>query len=217
MAAKDDYLIEQLVDLGYVTNEQLAPFQAEAAASGVGVIDLLLERKILRQIDVATAKAAHFGAELVKLSELRLDDEVISTVPRHIAKRYRVVPVYRHGNSITIALSDPSDLDTIDSLHHLLKAEVNISVATEEDIDAALTKYYGAADDSVGKMIQDITEGEVEIGLAPAGGEVDDGSTVDADAPIIKLGNTIIVQAFRSRASGIHLEPLAKTLGVRYR
>jgi len=216
MAAKDDYLIEQLVELGYVTNEQLAPFQAEAAASGVGVIDLLLERKILRQIDVTTAKAAHFGAELVKLSELRLDDEVISAVPRHIAKRYRVVPVFRHGNSITIALSDPSDLDTIDSLHHLLKMEVIINVATEEDIEAALNKCYGAADDSVGKMIQDITEGEVEIGVAPAAGQ-DDGSVVDADAPIIKLVNTIIVEAFRARASDIHLEPLSKTFRVRYR
>ena len=45
MAAKDDYLIEQLVDLGYVTNEQLDPLQAEAAAAGVGVIDSLVERK----------------------------------------------------------------------------------------------------------------------------------------------------------------------------
>ena len=217
MAAKDDYLIDQLVDLGYVTNEQLEPLRAEAASSGAGVIDLLIERKLLRQVDVATAKAAHFGAEVVKLSELRLDDEVISAVPRHIAKRYRVVPVYRHGNSITIALSDPSDLDTIDSLHHLLKAEVLINVATEEDIEAALNKYYGAADDSVGKMIQDITEGEVEIGVAPAAGEADDGSVVDADAPIIKLVNTLIVEAFRSRASDIHLEPMAKSFRVRYR
>jgi len=217
VAAKDDYLISQLVDLGYVTNEQVEPLQAEAAASGVGLIDLLVERKLLTQLDVATAKAAHFGAEVVKLSELRLEDEVISAVPRHIAKRYRVVPIYRHGNNITIALSDPSDLDTIDSLHHLLKAEVSISVGTEEDIDAALNKYYGAADDSVGKMIQDITEGEVEIGVAPAGGEGDDGATVDADAPIIKLVNTLIVEAFRARASDIHLEPLAKTFRVRYR
>ena len=93
MAAKDDYLIEQLVDLGYVTNEQLEPFRAEAAAAGVGLLDLLLERKVITPLHVATAKAAHFGAELVNLSELKLEDEVISSVPRHIAKRYRVVPI----------------------------------------------------------------------------------------------------------------------------
>jgi general secretion pathway protein E/type IV pilus assembly protein PilB len=126
------------------------------------------------------------------------------------------VPIYKAGNHLAVALSDPSDLDTIDSLHHLLKAEIDLKVATEEDIEAALKKYYGAADDEVGKMIQDITEGEVEVGMA-ASLEADDGSAVDADAPIIKLVNSLIVEAFRARASDIHLEPMSKTFRVRYR
>jgi len=100
-----------------------------------------------------------------------------------------------------LALSDPSDLDTIDTLHHLLKAELELKVASDPEIDAALNKYYGAAEDSVSKMIQDITEGEVQLHTLPSVGDVDDGATVDADAPIIKLVNTIIVEAFRSRAS----------------
>jgi len=66
-------------------------------------------------------------------------------------------------------------------------------------------------------MIQDITEGEVEIGTLGKGMEVDDGAVVDADAPIIKLVNTLIVEAFKSRASDIHLEPLEKAFRVRYR
>ncbi|MEO6183662.1 MAG: ATPase, T2SS/T4P/T4SS family [Verrucomicrobiota bacterium] len=218
MAAKDDYLIELLVDMGFVTNGQLAPLREEAANTGEGMVDLLLAQKIIRPIDVAQAKAGHFGYELVSFSDLRLTDDVISSVPRHIAKRYRAVPVAKHGNSLAIALSDPSDLDTIDSLQRALNMDIELRVATDEDIDAALNKYYGAADDSVGKMIQDITEGEVEIGTAGLKGEAgDDGSTVDADAPIIKLVNTLIVEAFKARASDIHLEPLAKTFRVRYR
>jgi len=217
MAAKDDYLLDQLIDLGFVTRPQVETLQAEADAAGAGVVDTLIERKLVRPQDLTTAKAAHFGFEVVNLGEMRLDDEVISAVPRHIAKRYKVIPVFKHGHSITVAISDPSDLDTIDSLNHLLKADIIVSVASEEDIEAALAKYYGAADDSVSKMIQDITEGEVAIG-GPAGGVMaDDGATVDADAPIIKLVNTIIVEAFRSRASDIHLEPLGKTFRVRYR
>src|SRR5262249_14921247 len=184
---------------------------------GAGLVDLLLERKIITKVELTVAKAAHFGVEVVRLGELRLEDEVISAVPRHIAKRYRVVPVYRHGHGLTIAVSDPSDIDTIDSLHHLLKAELTVSVASEDDIEAALNKYYGAADDSVSKMIQDITEGEVEISTTPTGAPADDGSTVEADAPIIKLVNGMIVEAFRMRASDIHLEPLSKTFRVRYR
>jgi len=217
MAAKDDYLLDQLVDLGFVTRPQVDALQVEADAAGAGVVDMLVERKLVRPQDLTTAKAAHFGFEVVNLGEMRLDDEVISAVPRHIAKRYKVIPVFKHGHSITVAISDPSDLDTIDSLNHLLKADIIVSVASEDDIDSALAKYYGAADDSVSKMIQDITEGEVEIGGPAAGVMADDGATVDADAPIIKLVNTIIVEAFRSRASDIHLEPLGKVFRVRYR
>jgi len=217
MAAKDDYLLDQLVDLGFVTRPQVDALQVEADAAGAGVVDMLVERKLVRPQDLTTAKAAHFGVEVVNLGEMRLDDEVISAVPRHIAKRYKAIPVFKHGHGITVALSDPSDLDTIDSLTHLLKADITVNVASEDDIDSALAKYYGAADDSVSKMIQDITEGEVEIGGPAAGVMADDGATVDADAPIIKLVNTIIVEAFRSRASDIHLEPLGKVFRVRYR
>jgi general secretion pathway protein E/type IV pilus assembly protein PilB len=155
--------------------------------------------------------------EVVNLGEMRLDDEVISSVPRHIAKKYRVVPIYKHGIHLAIAIGDPSDLGTIDSLHHLLRADIEVKVATEEEIEAALNKYYGAADDSVSKMIQDITEGEVEIGAVGKGAQEDDGTTVDADAPIIKLVNSLIVEAFKMRASDIHLEPMNKTFRVRYR
>ncbi|HMC26783.1 MAG TPA: ATPase, T2SS/T4P/T4SS family [Verrucomicrobiae bacterium] len=217
MAARDDYILEQLVELGYLTTEQVQAAQAEADPAGKGAVDLLLERKVIDAAAVTAAKAAHFGVEVVSLTDMRLDDDVISAIPRHIAKRYRVVPVYRHGNALGVAISDPSDLDTIDTLHHLLKAELELKVASEAEIEAALNKYYGAAEDSVSQMIQDITEGEVELHTLGAVGTVDDGATVDADAPIIKLVNTLIVEAFRSRASDIHLEPLAKTFRVRYR
>ena len=217
VAARDDYLIDQLIELGFVTHQQVDALRSEADAAGVGIVDLLIERKTITSSDVTNAKAAHFGVEVVNLSELKLDDAIIATVPRHIAKRYRCIPVYRHGNTLGIAIADPSDLDTIDSLHHLLNAELEIKIASEEGIEAALNKLYGVADDDVGKMIQDITEGEVEIGPLKTAMDADDGAEVDADAPIIKLVNSIVVEAFRSRASDIHLEPLAKRFRVRYR
>ena len=210
MAAKDDYLIETLIDLGYVTHEQVASVQPDAETTGEGVIDLMVTRNMLPRSAVTQAKATYFHAEVVVLAEMQLPDDVVASIPRHVAKRYRVVPVYRHDGVIGIALSDPSDLDTIDSLHHLLHLDIEPKVAGDEDLDAALNHYYGAADDSVGKMIQDITEGDVEVAVPKAGGE-DDGSTVDADAPIIKLVNSLIVEAFKMRASDIHLEPLSKT------
>ncbi len=203
--------------MGTLTNEQLAPVREEAESSGESTITLLLNRKIISQTDVAQAKAAHFNTEYVSLSGLRLADDVISAVPRHIAKRYKVIPVARNGSTVVVAVTDPSDLDTIDSLQRLVGGDLELRVASDSDIENALNKYYGAADESVGKMIQDITEGEVDVGKGGLKALAEDGATVEADAPIIKLVNGLIVEAFKARASDIHLEPLTKSFRVRYR
>jgi general secretion pathway protein E/type IV pilus assembly protein PilB len=214
VAAKDDYLVDLLVDMGVLNADQLGPMREEADANSEGLVDHLLSKKIITPANVAQAKASHFGYEFVNLSSLRLADDVIAALPRHLAKRYRAVPVSKHDHAIAVALADPSDLDTIDSLQRTVNAEIELRVATEEDIEAALNKYYGAGDD-VSNMLQEITEGEVDAATLTKAS--DDGATVEADAPIIKLVNTLIVEAFKSRASDIHLEPLSKTFRVRYR
>lgn len=203
--------------MGVLTSEQLDTVRQEADSTGEGVIDTLIARNLLRPADVAQARAAHAGVEFVKLSDLRIGDDVIKAVPRHIAKRYNVIPILKDENGIKVAIADPSDLDTIDSLQHSVGLQVEMAVASPDDIESALSRYYGAKDDSVSKMIQDITEGEVEVGKVGLVGVEDDASVVEADAPIIKLVNTIIVEAFKSRASDIHLEPLSKKFRLRYR
>ncbi len=221
MAEKDDYLADILVDLGFVSAEKVAETRREAEAAGVGLVDLLVANKVVRPADVTQAKASHFGAEVVNLSELKIADDVIAAVPRHIARKYRVVPIYKHDNNITVALADPSDLDTIDSLTHLLQAEIDLRVASEPDIEAALSKYYAergsgvAADPRLKEAIEDLTREHVELEAAAAAAA--DGAVVEADAPLIKLVNSIIVEAFKMRASDIHLEPLSKTFRMRYR
>ena len=203
------------MDLGFVNADQVAGLRNEAGSAGVGVVDLMLANKLVRPADVAQAKAAHFGAEVVNLSDLKLTDEVIAIIRRDIAKKYRAIPIFRDENTVTVAVSDPSDLDTIDSLHHLLHADIQIKVASEEDIEAALGKYYGGRtgkeNEAINKTILELTESEVTI---PTGGG---DAPVDADAPIIKLVNQLIVEAFKMRASDIHLEPLAKKFRIRYR
>ena len=220
MAEQDDYLLDLLVDLGFVNAEQVAKTRAEAQASGVGVVDLLLANKIIRAADVTQAKAAQFGAEVVQLGGIQVPDDVIAIIPRHIAKKYRVIPVFKTEGKVAVAIADPSDLNTIDTLSHLLNAEIELRVASEPDIEAALNKYYGGtekksiAEDSRFKdVIQELTEEHVEASMPG----MDDGGSVDADAPLIRLVNQIIVDAFKMRASDIHLEPLAKRFRLRYR
>src|SRR2546426_1752332 len=173
MAEKDDYLVDSLTDLGFVSPEQVANLRREAEAAGVGVVDLMLANKLILPAQVTQAMAAHFGAEFVNLGEVKISDEVIATIPRHVARKYRVVPVFKHENTLTVALADPSDLDTIDSLNHLLRLEINLQVASEADIEAALAKYYAerggvGADPRFKEAIEELTREHVEIEAAAA-------------------------------------------------
>jgi general secretion pathway protein E/type IV pilus assembly protein PilB len=218
VAEKDDYLVDILVDLAFVSPEQVATLKSEAQAAGVGVVDLMLANKVVTPAAVTQAKAAHFGAEVVNLAEVKIADDIIATIPRHIAKKYRVVPVFKHDSTLTVAMADPSDLDTIDSLHHLLRMDIQLQVASEEDIETALNRYYAertgfSTDPRLADTIKELTQEHVEVEAAAAG----DGAVVEADAPLIKLVNSLIVEAFKMRASDIHLEPLSKTFRVRYR
>jgi general secretion pathway protein E/type IV pilus assembly protein PilB len=215
VAEKDDYLLDLLVDLGFTDAGQVGKAREEANAAGVGVVDFLVANKVIRPGDVTQAKAAQFGAEVVHLAGLKIEDDIISMVPRDIARKYRVIPVFKTEGKVAVAIADPSDLNTIDSLTHLLNSEIELRVASEPDIEAALGRYYGsekqAKDAGIFKdVIQELTEDNVEV-------KADDGVEVEADAPLIRLVNQIIVEAFKLRASDIHLEPLEKRFRLRYR
>ena len=220
MAEKDDYLLDLLVDLGFTNNEQVAKARMEAQAAGIGVVDQLVASQAIKPGDVTQAKAAQFGAEVVHLATTKIEDDVISIIPRTTARKYRVLPLFKTDSKVVVAIADPSDLNTIDSLHHLLNAEVEYRVASESDIDAALNKYYGGekktlADGAFKDVIQELTEADVQIGKM--GALEDDGGELDADGPLIRLVNQVIVDAFKLRASDIHLEPLEKRFRLRYR
>jgi type IV pilus assembly protein PilB len=216
VAEKDDYLLDLLVDLGFTDAGTVAKAREEANAAGVGVVDLLVANKVIRPSDVTQAKAAQFGAEVVNLSSLKIDETVIAMVPREIARKYRVIPVFKTEGKMAVAIADPSDLNTIDSLTHLLRSEIELRVASETDIEAALGKYYGTEkktmDAGVFKdVIQELSEENVEQGVVEVGAEA------EADVPLIRLVNQMIVDAFKLRASDIHLEPLSKKFRLRYR
>ena len=220
MAAKDDDLIDTLVDMGLLSHDQVEEARAEAEASGEGILDTMVKTGRLEPSLVVAAKAAYFGVESVNLGEIRLSDEVIGLVPRHVAKKFNAVPVGNSdGGSVIVAVSDPSDIDTVDGLRHALNRDVELRVTSHSDLDSAIAKYYGGSnrdDGGIRQMIQDITEGEVAVATLK-GDVASSGETIDADAPIIKLVNQLIVDAFKKRSSDIHLEPLSKRFRLRFR
>jgi type IV pilus assembly protein PilB len=219
MAAQDEYVVEILRDVGLITHDDLQKAKEVSKHENIGIVEALIKMGRITQMDVSKALASQFGMDTINLAEYRVPDDVISLVPRHIARRYKIIPVYKHDNTLTVAISDPLDVDTVDSLRYILKMNVEPVVSSKTDIETSLTRYYGDADDTVENMLQEITEGEVDLGVAEKAVDstIEDTTATEADAPIIKLVGLLILEAYRNRASDIHVEPLEKRLRVRYR
>jgi len=218
MAANDDYLVEILRDVGLVSHDQIEDARAEA--NGEGVVEVLVKRGVVKQMDVTKALANQFGMETINLSDLKIADDVLKAVPRHVARKYKIVPVYKHDNTLVVAICDPlTEVETLDTLRFILKCNVEGVVATKEDLTSAVQRYYGGAEDALNTMLQEITEGEIEINpnATKKVQETKETPEDDTDAPIIKLVSLVIMEAYRNRASDIHLEPLEKRFRVRYR
>ncbi len=217
MTANDEYVVEILESVGLVTRAQAQEALKWSEQHDKPVIDSLVDLKIASKSDVLKALANQFGMEYITLAGMEIDQEVIDLVPGEVARRYKVVPVYRNDNTITVALSDPLDVETLDSLRYVLKCGVEGVVTTPEEIDASLNQYYASTGLSAASMLQDMTEGSVQAGTGGALELAGEDEVTDADAPIIKLVSLVILEAFRSRASDIHLEPQEKKFRVRYR
>ncbi|MCS6772038.1 MAG: type II secretion system ATPase GspE [Kiritimatiellae bacterium] len=217
MTANDEYIVEILESVGLITHQQGVEALKTAQDADKPVVDVLAERQFATKSDILKALANQFGMEFIRLNAADIDQSVIDLVPGEIARRYRVVPVYRMDNTIAVAISDPLDVETLDSLRYVLRCDVTGVVAMPEEIEAAINQCYPAAGTTVASMYDELTEGTVTMpGEKPPSLEGEDEVT-EADAPIIKLVSLIILEAFRSRASDIHLEPLEKKFRVRYR
>jgi general secretion pathway protein E/type IV pilus assembly protein PilB len=152
----------------------------------------------------------------VSLRDVQLPPELRDTIPEEVARRYRVVPVQKTEDTLTVALSDPLDMDVLDSLRYLLKCQVEAVVAPRGEIQVLLDRYY-TMQSTMENMLNQMSDADLDVALSGAEDILPQTSTTETDAPIIKLVSMIILQAFRRRASDIHLEPLEKRFRVRYR
>jgi type IV pilus assembly protein PilB len=167
------------------------------------------------EADVSRSLAAQTDMEWIDLSTKVIPPEVISLIRGEDARRFRVVPVGLGENGLIVAVSDPLDIDTIDSLSFLLQREIELVCASPDKIRQALIKYYGTADEASDVLVQQIGH-DVDFGLELVGGG-DLSATDETDAPIIRLVSMLLIEAHRLGASDVHLEPLDKKFRVRFR
>lgn len=137
----EDWLSESLIVLGFVTREQVAEVRVDMKPEQ-SVVHVLLEKKLITPIQIATTKAAQFGAQIIVLHDTLISQVTIGLITPRLAWHYRIIPVEKIEDRVVIAMEDPSDLNTIDTFTHLLNAEIDIRVAAEDDIEEALEKYY---------------------------------------------------------------------------
>jgi type IV pilus assembly protein PilB len=215
LTANDEYALEVLKEEGLVTPDQIERVLRSHPGHG-SALDALLAAKLLETEDVLRVLASRFGMEMVSLAHLPIPAEAVAAVPVDVARKYKIIPVSKHDNVLTVAVGDPLEVDTLDSLRYILKMDVEGVVAPPSEIVVALDRFY-QREASVETMIDQLTEGTVSMVTAGRGDLREAADVTESDVPIIKLVSLIIYEAHRNRASDIHLEPLEKRFRVRYR
>ena len=204
MFSNEDYLAELLAEAGMVSPEEIDNARS-SLSSGETIVEHLLAHSALTQDAVARTLAANAGIPFIRLSDVAFDPGITQTVTDEVAKRYRVIPVQDEGLSLTVAIADPLDFEILDSLPHVIGRELNLVCVTQQDIQDHLRQFYQSSEtSSAGPEGYMVTGGDAEAGVAD-------------DAPIIRLVMQLLTEAFRLRASDIHIEPLETSVRVRYR
>ncbi len=215
MTSNDEYVLEVLLENGLIMSEQVEQARALVGERPGSAVDILIEDEIVSEDEILSNLAGLFGMEFVSLRDVEVPSDVRDMISVETARRYKVVPVYRTEDTLTVAMSDPLDFDTLDSLRYILKIGVEGVVARRDEIKTILDRYF-AGEADMANMLDQITDGTVDVETAQDDIIDADGAS-DSDAPIIKLVSLIILEAYRNRASDIHLEPLEKRFRVRYR
>ncbi|MBT3288421.1 MAG: Flp pilus assembly complex ATPase component TadA [Victivallales bacterium] len=201
-----------------LTDEQLGEAQDLVALDGTPLLDALAQMQFVAEDEVLHILGAEYGMDVFDFTNVQVSTEVIAAVPKEIARRYEVIPVSRSEGTLTVAMADPTDLDALDAVRYILKCDVDGVVASRKQVQHALGFYYGDMDDSVESFLEDMTEGTLDItDVSTTDVTTETSAEEDDDAPIIRLVSLLILEAFRTRTSDIHLEPLEKRFRVRYR
>lgn len=216
MTSNDDYVLEIMLENGLVSKDQVKQATSSLVQEGETAVDVLIQGKVVSEEDVLDLVARQFGMELVALDVDAMDTSLQNLVPEDLARRCGVVPVQKTDENLIVAMSDPLNFDTLDSLRYALKQDVDGVVAPREQVEAAIARMYPSESD-LESIIGQMEDGDVDLESTSPEDQFKLADATEADAPIIKLVTVIIMEAFKHRASDIHLEPMEKYFRVRYR
>lgn len=207
-----------LVKENLISASQLLKAQEAARKEGGRLSAKLTSLGFIKEQDLTGFLSKQYGVPSIDLSSFEVDSEIIRLIPQDVAEKHGVIPVNKVGASLIIAMSDPSNIFAIDDIKFLTGYNVEVVVASEDMIRAAIEKYFNQEDElDFSDVLADFEDEDVEL--------VSDEDDMDlaalqessADAPVVKLVNLILLEAIKKGASDIHIEPYEKSLRVRYR
>ncbi len=218
--ASDDMILDILVENGKITEEQINNAKGEVGVRASTALGVLVILGAIDEKELVSFLADYFSMEAIEVADNTIEPEVLDLVPATFARDNMIMPVRCDAGVLTIAMTNPMDVDTIDNLTvELSKNEktadlqIETLVAGPVDIQNALDLYYRGQ--QLASAVEDASEDDYEQALKGIGDLVQGDD--DDEAPIIRFVTAVISQAYHLRASDIHIEPLEKRVRIRYR
>lgn len=193
-----------LLEFGLITREQLEQALAEQKVSSQPLGEILSQRGYITEEQLIEVIEFQLGIPHMNIDRFEIERSVIELVPEELARRYKVLPVKRQGNRLTLAMVDPFDYFAIDDIHMTTGLQIDPVIATRENMNRAFEQYY-SLNRSISEVLMDVQPEEMEEQVRAE------------DAPIVRLVNQIIEQAVDKRASDIHFDALRTGVTVRFR
>ena len=210
---------EILIDMAVIGSNELEAALETQKSRAIRVGELLVEAKACTPIDIVKALSKQLDIDLIEeISVEKVDLDLLEFVPLTYARTHHILPFYRNGNTVIVAVADPLDFDALDQVAEALRSEIEPVIAVSQLLTDAINAAYDLHDrqrrtyGSDLKDEDDDSEGEdfAEIQDLILSGD-------DDEAPVINFVNTTFVRAARDQASDIHIEPQDKNVIVRFR
>src|SRR6266403_2201105 len=212
-----------LVADGLLTAEQLKKALAEQKGSPEKLGSVLVRLNFVNEDHLIGFLSRQYGVPSITLAQLDIDPDVLKLVPPPIARKYEVIPVRKMGNSLALAMADPTNVFALDDIAFMTNLQVLPLVASQTAIRKAIDRNYQSKTEAIASVMQAISSDLANIEVVE--GEEDTGSKVDVfelkesadEAPVVKLVNMVLVDAIQKGASDIHFETYEKVFRIRFR
>jgi type IV pilus assembly protein PilB len=206
-----------LVQEGLITPDQLNKALQDQHHDGERIGAVLIKLGFISEEVLVDFIAKQFHSPQVNVAKLTIPKEIVNLIPLDIAQKYQAVPFALMGNTLNVAMSDPSNLFVIDDIRFLTRKNIQVHVASHACIKKVITHHSSRTDD-LNDAVESIRE-EVDANLVGSAEEMNLSLLEDAaeQAPVVKLVNLILMDAIRKQASDIHIENYEKSMRVRFR